>query len=101
MGNIYLNDFTLARGNKQQTTKFIHLYIRTVNGNWEISIHIRTINRNVEKTIATNLPPNGMMTTLCLQHRAVIFTTSSWHSAKQNQQIIKSSVVIIMTWLSL
>lgn len=33
--------------------------------------------------IVKDLPPNGMMTTLCLQHRAVIFTTSSWHSEEQ------------------
>lgn len=67
MGNICLNE-TLANGNRQQN---LYIYIRTVNGNKE---KIRT---------ATHLPPNGMMTTLCLQHRAVIFTTSSWHSEEQ------------------
>lgn len=80
MRNIYLND-TLASGNKQQNS---YIYIRTINGNEEISIYTRTINGNKEKIrIVTHLPPNGMMTTLCLQHRAVIFTTSSWHSEEQ------------------
>lgn len=81
MRNIYLND-TLASGNKQQNS---YIYIRTINGNGEISIYTRTINGNKEKIrIVTHLPPNGMMTTLCLQQRAVNFTTSSWHSEEQN-----------------